>query len=202
MIELFLVVPEMTCQITTESVELYTVAQQRKIVDAVQPKSISISLAEMLEDGDVPETCRFYKRCALSEISVQHILYDENDLHVMSGLLANGSIAGNGLQLLFELGRYSEYQDSSADDLRLFTNWLGGLEVVPDWALCAFGKQETMCLSQANPLGGKVRVCFENSFWNADGTIANSNCERVTELKKIMKNRCASSGGMSVGTGD
>lgn len=199
--ELRLVVPEMTCQITTESVGLYTSAQQRKIVDAVQPESVSISLAEMFADGDVPKACRFYRRCALSEIAVQHILYDENDLHVMSGLLENGSITGNGLQLLFVLGRYSENQESSPDDLLLFTNWLGRLEIVPDWAVCAFGKQETMSLAQANRLGGKVRVGFENSFWNADGTIANSNCERVTEVKKFMKNRCVSSVGMSVRTG-
>ncbi|MEY8097253.1 3-keto-5-aminohexanoate cleavage protein [Falsihalocynthiibacter sp. S25ZX9] len=181
-------VPNMMCQITTEAVGRYTAAQQRQLVDAVQPKCVSISLAEMLSDGDTPQATRFYAKCKEADISVQHILYDAHDLRVLSDLLANEALATDDLQVLFVLGRYSEHQESTPQDLGIFTQWLGAFETAPDWAVCAFGKQETACLTEALRLGGKIRVGFENSFWNANGTIANSNSERVAEMNRIVQN--------------
>ncbi|MEH6833068.1 MULTISPECIES: 3-keto-5-aminohexanoate cleavage protein [Falsihalocynthiibacter] len=180
--------PNMLCQITTEAAGQYTAAQQRQLVDAVQPECVSISLAEMLSDGDVSEATRFYEKCFEADIAVQHILYNARDLHALSDLLGSGALAKADLQVLFVLGRYSEQQESTPQDLDIFTQWLGAFETAPDWAVCAFGKQETACLTEALRLGGKIRVGFENSFWNANGTIANSNSERVAEMNRIVQN--------------
>jgi uncharacterized protein (DUF849 family) len=52
-----------------------------------------------------------------------------------------------------------------------------------DWGLCAFGPEETDCLVEAAKLGGKARVGFENSLWNADGKVAVDNAARVREVR-------------------
>ena len=55
-----------------------------------------------------------------------------------------------------------------------------------DWGICAFGRSETDCLIKSNLHGGKVRVGFENNFYNQDGTLASSNAERVMEVSKLI----------------
>ena len=48
--------------------------------------------------------------------------------------------------------------------------------------ICAFGPAETECLVEAARQGGKMRIGFENSLWNADGSLAKDNAARVREL--------------------
>jgi 3-keto-5-aminohexanoate cleavage enzyme len=43
-----------------------------------------------------------------------------------------------------------------------------------------------VCLKTALESGGKIRVGFENSLWNSDGSLAQDNAERVTEMKLII----------------
>jgi len=184
--ELSQAVPDMVIQITTEAVGLYTAAQQREVVEQVNPQAVSVALTEMLEDGDTSRAITFYNQCVHDDIAVQHILYGERDLNSMSSLLKNGRIERDGLQLLFVLGRHSQNQQSAPEDLDPFVAWLTQNCPAADWAVCAFGKRETECLVAGLHKGGKVRVGFENSLWNADGAIAASNAERVYELKKFM----------------
>jgi len=183
--ELRQAVPGMVLQITTEAVGRYTPAQQRAIVEQVKPEAVSISLAEMLAGTETSIAVAFYKHCAQAGIAVQHILYGERDLKLISGLLAEGHLEQEELQLLFVLGRYQQDQQSTPKDLDIFVEWLHLNCIEPDWAACAFGLRETECLSAAHKKGGKVRVGFENSFWNADGSVASSNAERVVELKPM-----------------
>lgn len=179
-------VPSMVVQITTESVGLYTAAQQRAVVMQLNPKAVSVALSEMLEGGDASNACMFYKHCTTEDIAVQHILYGAPDLSAMSDLLKNGRLERDGLQLLFVLGRHSQHQQSAPEDLDLFVEWLKQNCPTADWAVCAFGKRETECLVAAHHKGGKVRVGFENSFLNADGTIAASNAQRVCEMNDLL----------------
>lgn len=178
-------VPELAVQITSEAVGIYAPAEQRRVVEQTKPEAASVALAEMLADGNRKEAIAFYERCAQSEIAVQHILYGPQDLVTMSGLLDDGSIGRDGLQLIFVLGRYTQNQQSTPADLDPFVTWLQQNCPTAQWAACAFGKQETACLAAALKYGGHVRVGFENAFWNADGTIAASNAERVRELKAL-----------------
>ncbi|MEM7544886.1 MAG: 3-keto-5-aminohexanoate cleavage protein [Pseudomonadota bacterium] len=183
--ELRRAVPGMALQITTEAVGRYPPLAQRAVVTELKPDYVSISLKEMLADGDHATAMDFYRQCVGETITVQHILYDPSDLQAMSGFLESGQMAGDDLQLLYVLGRYTDDQQSDPDDLKPFIDWLriGGLDA--DWAVCAFGTAETACLTAALNAGGKVRVGFENSFWNADGTLAQSNAERVAEISAI-----------------
>ena len=178
-------VPDMALQITTEAVGQYSPAEQRKTVWDVEPEAVSISLAEMFADGDDTAAIGFYRECAEADIAVQHILYGESDLQLMQKLFAEKQLALDQLQLLFVLGRYTENQQSIPADLDPFISWQRANCSDADWAVCAFGKQETNCLIAAYQAGGKARVGFENSFWNADGTVAQSNSERCAEIVNV-----------------
>lgn len=179
-------VPDMVLQITSEAVGIYAPAEQRKVVEQTRPEAASVALSEMLADGDRKEAVAFYERCAQAGVAVQHILYGPQDLVAMSGLLEDGSISSDGLQLIFVLGRYAQDQQSTPADLDPFVMWQQQTCPSAQWAACAFGKQETDCLAAALSHGGHMRVGFENSFWNADGTIATSNAERVQEVAALM----------------
>jgi uncharacterized protein (DUF849 family) len=51
--------------------------------------------------------------------------------------------------------------------------------------VCAFGTGETDCLAAALKAGGSARVGFENSLWNADGSLAASNEARVAVIRRL-----------------
>ena len=53
-------VPGMDVQITTEAVGVYSPAEQRDLVRDVMPEAVSVSLAEMLSDGDENAARDFY----------------------------------------------------------------------------------------------------------------------------------------------
>ena len=177
-------VPQMQVQITTEAVGIYTPAEQRALVRDVMPKSVSISLKEMLADGDT-EPSKFYHWASDNEIAVQHILYEPSELSHLTNLINNEFLPAKELQLLFVLGRYSINQESSPDDLTPFLDVFTQSKLKADWAICAFGKGETACLADAVSKGGKARVGFENSLWNKDGTLAKDNAERVKEIARM-----------------
>jgi len=178
--------PGMAVQITTEAVGMYSAAEQRAVVEAVAPKSVSISLAEMLTDREFDLAEAFYKACAQRKTDVQHIIYGETDLDLLAKMLDEDRLPHGPVQLIFVLGRYSQNQESAPANLDLFTRWLTARKVPADWAVCAFGRQETACLAAAVAAGGKVRVGFENSVWNADGSIAKDNAERVAEIRTML----------------
>lgn len=179
-------VPDLIVQITTEAVGLYTPEEQRQVVRDVSPDLVSISLAEMLSDSQ-QKAADFYRWCTDESIAVQHILYGPDDLDRLESLLTHGHLSGNNLQLLYVLGRYTKNQISTPEHLTPFTHWLTDKEIQADWAICAFGKNETSCLHAALIAGGKVRVGFENSFWNRNGSLAKDNAERVAELKLLIE---------------
>lgn len=179
------VVPEMTLQITTEAVGMYRPDAQRSVVRDVSPDAVSISLSEICADGAEQEALRLFDECAERGIAVQHILYGAEDLALMDGFLQAGQINPEGLQLLFVLGRYAQDQQSVPADLDPFVAWQAAKCPQADWAICAFGLAETTCLRAAHALGGKIRVGFENSFWNEDGSLAQSNAERCAEVRRF-----------------
>jgi uncharacterized protein (DUF849 family) len=175
-------VPDLAIQITTEAVGMYSAADQRALIEDVRPRLVSVSLAEMTSDGDLDAAANFYRECRVEDIAVQHILYGEDDLKQMTRLLDGGHLDPDDLQMIFVLGRYTHGQTSVPDDLHPFTDWLKLKMLTADWAVCAFGPHETQCLVQAHHLGGKLRVGFENSFWNSDGSLAKDNAERVAKV--------------------
>ena len=180
--------PDLYAQITTEAVGQYSPAEQRAIVEAVEPTAVSISVKEMLSEGETVDVKRFYHAQVEKGVAIQHILYDQQQVLFLLDLCQRDIIPARNLQLLFVLGRYTEGQVSSPDNLLPFIKAKQSLEealqLTTDWACCAFGAQETDCLLMAESLGGKVRIGFENNMTNKDGTIARDNAERVVDLIK------------------
>lgn len=193
-------VPDMTVQVTTEAVGLYRPAEQMALVRDLRPRAISAAVREFVPAADADGeavAADFYDWCALHGIAVQHILYDADDVLRLADLIRRGLVPEAGLSVLYVLGRYSVGQDSSADDLRPFLEAAPSLPVQPDWMVCAFGRGETDALSAALAAGGKVRVGFENSLWNADGSTAASNEDRVATIAAIVKQLDAGKAGRS-----
>lgn len=184
--ELAQALPGFLVQITTEAVGRYTPAEQRALVRDLRPEAVSIALREVTADQDTATTRRFFHDCAAQGIGVQHILYDLPDIVALARLVAGGTIPAAGLTALIVLGRYTPGQTSTPADLiapaRTLTTALPGV----DWAVCAFGPQETDCLLSARAMGGKARIGFENNRLMRDGTTAPDNAARVAELVAAM----------------
>ncbi len=175
-------VPKMDVQITTEAVGIYNAEQQRELVRDVMPNAVSVSLTEMLSDEDIKAAQAFYHFAKEAGIAVQHILYSDDEVERFFACVRDGVIPDDHHQLLFVLGRYAKDQQSVPSDLTPFVEAMNKNDGEGDWAVCAFGMQETACLVAAHRLGGKCRIGFENSLWNADGSVAKDNAERVREL--------------------
>ncbi|MCF6321554.1 MAG: 3-keto-5-aminohexanoate cleavage protein [Rhizobiaceae bacterium] len=177
--------PGMYVQITTEAVGIYTARQQDELVRRVEPNAVSVALREMAGCGDEKLAREFYHRTQAASIDVQHILYASDEVDELANYIKSGVVPAGDLQLLFVLGRYAHNQQSSPDELMPFLSALKrafSSDANIDWAVCAFGRNETLCLVKSAELGGKVRVGFENSLWNGDGKIAVNNAERVREI--------------------
>ncbi|AKI01423.1 hypothetical protein IMCC20628_02727 [Hoeflea sp. IMCC20628] len=180
--ELARVVPGMVHQITTEAVGRYSPEEQIRLVRTVQPKSVSVSLAEMTSEGWTSQVESFYRWCDEAGVAVQHILYMPDDLRNLARLCSQKLIPADELMMLFVLGRYGQGVPSEPQAISGFLELLPQLAVSADWAVCAFGQSETACLRAAERLGGKIRIGFENNTLNEDGTVARDNAERVTQF--------------------
>ncbi len=182
--EMATTLPDMQVQITTEAVGQYAPPQQRALVWDVRPAAVSVSLREMLADGETTEARAFYHDTHAANIAVQHILYDSHDIEQFVALMAAGFLPASPPQVLLVLGRYSDKLEAAPCELPEMLTPLLSLNQTPDWAACAFGRHETACLKLAQSLGGKIRVGFENNTLNADGSVAVDNAARVTELMR------------------
>lgn len=181
--ELAAVVPAMAVQITTEAVGLYNPDHQIEVALQSGAQLVSVSVRELTQGMSTKTISKFYQTAADQGIHVQHILYDPQDFAILKSVLPEDLFQHSDLQMIFVLGQYGKKDSSNP---RLLTPFLAKLEragIKPDWAACAFGKNETQCLKQAHIKGGKIRIGFENSFWNADGSIAQDNAERLNDLR-------------------
>lgn len=181
--ELAQAVPDLAVQITTEAVGLYSPADQRQLVREVKPKAVSIAVKEMIPDDDTKQAASFYHWAHEASIQVQHILYSADELERLTHLVGQSVIPADSLKVLFVLGRYTAEQQSNPTDLDPFLTGWKNASFDSEWGVCAFGSSETACLLYAHQQGGTMRIGFENSLHNEDGSLAKDNAERVTELK-------------------
>ncbi len=180
--EMRVAVPGMAVQITTEAVGIYCPGQQMHIARHSGADLVSVSVRELMREQDHRQLARFYRETADRKILIQHILYDVSDLVRLKKVLPSELYQSDGLQLLFVLGKYGDSGSAMPQVLDLYLDQLTRDRITPDWAVCAFGPSETRCLRYARKKGGKLRLGFENSFWNDDGSLAESNAERIEDL--------------------
>ena len=183
--ELTAATPSLAVQITTESVGQYPPQQQRQLLYDLRPPWASVSLAEMLSDGDTRSARRLYHWAAAEQVRLQHILYSPPEVRRLAQCLADEVVPRQNLQVLFVLGRYHPATDGVPSMLDDFLAAREALSPSVDFMVCAFGKQETACLRAAVAAGGDCRVGFENNLWHEDGSLAADNAERVAAIKAL-----------------
>lgn len=181
--------PDLVIQITTEAVGRFTPAEQIATVRAVEPEAVSIAVKELVPDPSAEAAAKeLYAWGRERRIAVQHIIYSVDELDRMVGLVSRGVIPGHRHSVIFPLGRYAAGQESDPAELVPLLGRMrdGGYVERFDWWVCAFGRAETPSLVAAAAFGGHCRIGFENSVFNADGSVAATNEERVGELRRSL----------------
>lgn len=182
---------DLIIQITTEAVGRYTPAEQRQLVRDVKPEAVSIAYRELFAGPEeTSASTDFLQWAQETGIAIQWILYAPDEVSALAHLIEQKAVP-QASPILFVLGRYTAGQVSDPADLDPF---LASLREQPSlravsWSVCAFGAAESVCLGAALSQGGNVRVGFENSLWNADGSVAVSNAQRVAEIAAIARKK-------------
>ncbi len=173
--------PDVLVQATTEAAGRYGPDAQIALIRELRPALVSIALNELLPDpGDASARTRFRELCRWMQARAvwpQFILYRPEDLEALLRLHADGDIPFAEPFVLFVLGRYSDAQLATPEDLPPFLDALGRAPAT--WMVCAFGPREHDCARAAIAAGGHVRVGFENNLAMPDGSIAGSNAALV-----------------------
>ncbi|WP_371227994.1 3-keto-5-aminohexanoate cleavage protein [Roseovarius sp. 2305UL8-3] len=186
MIELARIAPRLEVQITTEAGGHFDVETQLVCLQQVAPEWASISVREINRDPALAN--RIYAVCADQGTRVQHILFDAEDEALLDRWQADDTVRAGQTDRLLVLGRYSTGQRATPADLSGFGT--------PEkqnctWMACAFGAREHDCLEQAAHQGGDVRVGFENSTTQSDGTPWVDNAASVAALVARLKGNTA-----------
>ena len=183
--ELEFQVPNMHIQVTTEAVGKYSPDDMRKLAYDVTPPGASIGTSELIPSRKPTiEDIKLYKYLTESGTKIQHILYNPDDIDLLTDLLKKSEIPADGVWCLFVIGHYTG-KISFPEKIPEFINKMKANNVNFDWSICAFAKEEMSCLEKAVSLGGKIRVGFENSLFMPDGEIAPDNHSKIKAVNKL-----------------
>ncbi|MEH2473801.1 3-keto-5-aminohexanoate cleavage enzyme [Nitrobacteraceae bacterium AZCC 2161] len=177
---------KLVIQITSEALGKYSPAEQRAVVRDVRPEAASLALRELVpdaaEEGAFADLLGWMKREA---VTPQIILYDAQDAARLADFRKRGLVPFERLPVLFVLGRYTTGQTSSPRDLLPFVD--ATAPAFEHWSVCAFGAQETACVTAGALLGGHIRVGFENNELLPDGTRASGNEDLVAAARRAIE---------------
>lgn len=101
--------------------------------------------------------------------------------------LDSGHIPGSAHLLQLVQGTYSDGENGTIHLADYLTQLDHADAHTFDWMLCAFGQNETASLAEAARWGGKARAGFENSLWNANGSLATDNAARIREVDAALR---------------
>ncbi|MEZ5835307.1 MAG: 3-keto-5-aminohexanoate cleavage protein [Geminicoccaceae bacterium] len=175
----------MRIQITTEAAGKYTPEQQMDAVRTLCPDEVSLALREIIpNDAATSTVASFLLWMKQRGIEPQFILYDPDDIRRFNVLRARGIIPFDDPSVIFVLGRYLEA--GQVVEPRALLEYLAAHDGRGRWMVCAFGKEETACLTAAACLGGDIRVGFENSLWLGNGELAADNQTKVDEICRLV----------------
>ncbi|WP_104203980.1 3-keto-5-aminohexanoate cleavage protein [Billgrantia saliphila] len=167
----------MVLQVTSEAGGRYRPAEQRWVIEALQPEAVSLAVRELFADPtEAKESGALCQALEAAGVSLQYIVYSPEDLAAFNALRKRGVVPAGPAWLLFVLGRYET--PPIADPARL-PGFLATLAPGDRWAVCAFGPTEAECMGLAARHGGHARVGFENNLWRPDGERAADNAELV-----------------------
>ncbi len=177
-------------QVTSESCGRYTAAEQRAMVETLEPEAVSLALRELCPDADAePEAGAFFRALASAGTMAQYIVYSPDDLARFERLRQRGFFGTGHPFVLLVLGRHGS---SAAPGATGATGTAGASELAAylsrvslaafPWAACAFGGGELSLVTEAARQGGHARIGFENNRLLADGTVARDNAALVRQL--------------------
>ena len=182
--------PGLFVQVTSEAAGRFEPEDQMAMIRELRPASVSLAPSELMRPPvDKATAGEFYTWTRDAGIGIHHIAYTPEQLRRILEFIEEGIIPGTEHQLQLVIGSYAGTEPSRPEDLERYLDLMKARkgELSLDWMICAFGAAETACLAYAAARGGKVRVGFENSFWNADGSLANDNAERVAEVRAAIE---------------
>lgn len=175
----------MVLQITSEALGIYAAEQQMAVIRAVRPEAVSLALREFAPDAAAePGFAAFLDWLRSERVVPQIILYTADELLRLDALGQRGLIPFENIPVLFVLGRYTQGQLSEPADLLPFV--APQMPRFRHWMTCAFGAQETACVTAAALLGGHARIGFENNLQLPDGSVAPDNAASVAACAKAM----------------
>jgi len=173
-------------QITSEALGLYKPEEQMRVVLEVRPEAVSLALRELVPDQTHEAAfAAFLNQLRNAKVIPQIILYTAEEATYLATLAARGLIPFDSLPVLYVLGRYTVGQISRPADLLPFL--APGIAAASHWMVCAFGTQETACVTAAALLGGHARVGFENNLFLPDGTLASGNQDLVAATRRAVE---------------
>ncbi|MEO1306602.1 MAG: 3-keto-5-aminohexanoate cleavage protein [Pseudomonadota bacterium] len=178
-------VPDLFVQVTSEAAGRFGPEEQMQMIQELKPSSVSLALSELHRPPvDKAAAQRFYHWALGEGVGIHHIAYEPAQLGQILEFVDEGIIPGRNHQLQLVIGSYAGTDPSRPEDLDPYLKFIEPRQddLALDWMICAFGPAETACLAYASEHGGKLRVGFENSLWNADGSLAKDNAERVAEV--------------------
>lgn len=186
------VVPGFPIQVTTESAGIFDVDAQYVCLQGLRPPAASISVREIARrPGLAPKV---YGLCDAEGISVQHILYDQDDFQHLLAWQREGIVRDGQNDVIFVLGRYAPPRAAQTDDLESWKPLL--TEVRGNFMVCAFGAGEHAVLCAAAALGADLRIGFENNSQARDGSPAESTAANVAQLKSALDAPALATGGI------
>ena len=175
-------VPAMRVQITTEAAGRYGVAEQLACLRNLRPGWASAAIREIARDAGLAP--RLYALCADQGTEVQHIVFDAEDIGLLTAWLARGIVPAGPVSVLIVLGSYAPARRGAPGEL---ASRLALLPPGARWMVCAFGAAEHACLRAAVRAGGDCRVGFENGLEDAGGRRWADNAASVAALRASLK---------------
>ncbi|RWB53943.1 3-keto-5-aminohexanoate cleavage protein [Mesorhizobium sp.] len=173
-------------QITSEALGIYRPEQQMRVVLEVRPEAVSLALRELVPDQTYEAAfAAFLETLRREKVTPQIILYTPEEATYLAALAGRGLIPFDNLPVLHVLGRYTVGQTSRPADLLPFL--APGIAAASHWMVCAFGGQETACVTAAALLGGHARVGFENNLFLPNGALASGNQDLVAAAKRAIE---------------
>ncbi len=173
-------------QITSEALGIYRPEQQMRVVLEVRPEAVSLALRELVPDPTHEAGfAAFLETLRVEKVTPQIILYTPEEATYLAALTGRGLIPFDNPPVLYVLGRYTVGQTSRPADLLPFL--APGIAAASHWMVCAFGRQETACVTAAALLGGHARVGFENNLFLPDGALAAGNQDLVAATRRAVE---------------
>ncbi|MCE2517992.1 MAG: 3-keto-5-aminohexanoate cleavage protein [Alphaproteobacteria bacterium] len=132
--------PLKPCQITTESVGVYSPHDQARCLLDVGPEFASIAIQELAADQS-PKALDFaggvIRDAVARSTHIQFILYSVDDLALLRSIQDDRLLGDMPLDALFVLGKYNPGFTSHPDELDAFLT--ADRALLRSWSVCAFG---------------------------------------------------------------